>query len=73
MAENIKHTIIDIVLLFLLIMALVGYSEAIWPWMPEINSREHIERATFEFGLYRKGENNEYSILCAGDSRNRRQ
>ena len=40
--------ILDGVLLFLLTMALVGYSEADYPWMPEHESREWVESVFWE-------------------------
>ena len=39
----IKDTIIDGVLLFLLILALLGYIESHWPYMPEHGSVEWTE------------------------------
>jgi len=38
----------DIVFLFLLTMALVGYSEAEWPWMPEHESHVTVETVYWE-------------------------
>ena len=40
--------ILDGVFLFLLTMALVGYSEAQWPWMPEHGSVEWVESVFWE-------------------------
>ena len=40
--------IYDVVLLFLLTMALVGYSEADYPWMPEHESRVTAETIYWE-------------------------
>ena len=40
--------ILDGVLLFLLTMALVGYSEADYPWMPEHDSNQTVETIYWE-------------------------
>ena len=40
--------IYDVVLLFLLTMALVGYIEAQWPWMPEHDSYQTVETIYWE-------------------------
>ena len=40
--------IFDAALLFLLTMALVGYSEAEWPWMPEHESVVSAETIYWE-------------------------
>ena len=45
-----KPAIIDGVLLFLLIMALVGYNSAQYPWMPEHVSFETVETIFWETG-----------------------
>ena len=40
--------IYDVVFIFLLTMALVGYSEAQWPWMPEHDSYQTVETIYWE-------------------------
>jgi len=40
---EIKNTITDVVFILLLILALVGFVESQWPYMPEHHSHKTVE------------------------------